>query len=328
LASQFLNNLIFGNNEINFFLSGGDLFHLISAPFINTFGTLASAVWSATEVFGATFDFGWGVMGDFFGSLADAYGHASQGDFAAALDDLINFGAGVLDRIKTLGTALMEILFPVALDLDGDGVELVSVESGVVIDADGDGVADRSGWVAADDGILAFDLDGDGAVTGLDEIRFADAAAGFDTDLEGLARHDSNQDGVLDAQDADFDRFLIWQDLDQDGVCDAGEARTLEHAGVAAIRLALNNAASLQAGNNVYNTTSWIDANGVERDAWDVGFRAGLHVAQSRDFDWGVITGGADGFFVEGNGQVIDLSAFLQSALNRAWDDGGGWFLT
>ena len=46
-------------------------------------------------------------------------------------------------------------------DLDGDGVELVSVENSTVqFDLDEDGIAEKSGWVQADDGMLALGRDG------------------------------------------------------------------------------------------------------------------------------------------------------------------------
>ncbi len=46
--------------------------------------------------------------------------------------------------------------FPVALDLDGDGVELTSViDSKAWFDITGDGTMHQTGWVGADDGLLA-----------------------------------------------------------------------------------------------------------------------------------------------------------------------------
>ena len=50
---------------------------------------------------------------------------------------------------------------PVVLDLDGDGVELVALEDSTAFyDIDGDGYRERMGWVAADDGLLAYDKNG------------------------------------------------------------------------------------------------------------------------------------------------------------------------
>jgi hypothetical protein len=61
---------------------------------------------------------------------------------------------------------------------------------------------------------------------------------GVNTDLEGLAKvFDTNQDQVFDVRDADFSKFGVWQDRNQDGVVDAGEFKTLQEWGIKAIDL-------------------------------------------------------------------------------------------
>ncbi|VFS92179.1 Uncharacterised protein [Raoultella planticola] len=41
---------------------------------------------------------------------------------------------------------------PIIIDLDGDGIETLSVSSGVFFDHDGNQFAENTGWVAPDDG--------------------------------------------------------------------------------------------------------------------------------------------------------------------------------
>ncbi|MBV7266499.1 DUF5801 repeats-in-toxin domain-containing protein [Erythrobacter ani] len=124
---------------------------------------------------------------------------------------------------------------PVVLDLDGDGAEFLGLDAGVTYDFDGDGVAEATSWVGADDAILAFDADGDGQVTDASEFVFGGNGV---TDLEAVAeRFDTNQDGVLDASDAAFAEFGIWQDADSDGVADEGEFTSLLDAGITSIGL-------------------------------------------------------------------------------------------
>ncbi|MEL0153286.1 MAG: hypothetical protein VW779_08695, partial [Halieaceae bacterium] len=48
---------------------------------------------------------------------------------------------------------------------------------------------------------------------------------------------DTNQDGVLDAQDERFDEFAVWQDHDSDGVTDEGELTSLTDLGIESIEL-------------------------------------------------------------------------------------------
>ena len=127
---------------------------------------------------------------------------------------------------------------PIVLDLDGDGVELVALdESTAFYDINGDGYRYNLGWAGADDGLLAYDKDGDGDIADRDEISFVGYVEGARTDLEGLHHFDTDGDGSLTSSDAEFGKFRVWQDLDQDGRSDAGELRTLAEAGIESIDL-------------------------------------------------------------------------------------------
>jgi Ca2+-binding RTX toxin-like protein len=155
--------------------------------------------------------------------------------------------------------------FPVVLDLDGDGVELTSVlDSTAWFDIKGDGTLHQTGWVGADDGLLAFDENGDGLITTGREIAFADRTAANDTDLEALrAEFDSNNDGKLDANDTEFSKFYIWQDKDSDGESDTGELLTLTQAGITSINLVSTGIGSYMIdGNKVNAFTSYTRADG------------------------------------------------------------------
>jgi hypothetical protein len=129
-----------------------------------------------------------------------------------------------------LGTALasplLRFIDPLTLDLDGDGIELTALgtagqagASTVFFDFDGDGFKERTGWVKADDGMLAIDLNGNGLIDNGGELFGQPARDGY----EVLETYDTFADGVIDAKDAAFARLRIWRDLDQDGITDAGE---------------------------------------------------------------------------------------------------------
>ncbi len=130
---------------------------------------------------------------------------------------------------------------PLVIDLDGDGIETVGVDGAVLFDHNGDGVKTGTGWVQADDGFLVFDRNGNGLIDtgaelfGVDTVKAdgSHARDGFDA----LRDLDSNGDLVFDASDAAFGNVRIWQDLDQDGVTDAGELRSLSDAGIVGINL-------------------------------------------------------------------------------------------
>lgn len=167
---------------------------------------------------------------------------------------------------------------PLVFDLEGDGLDLVNpAQSPIEYDADGDGDRDRLGWVGTSDALLALDRNGDGAIQLIDEISFVQDLAGAQTDLEGLRAYDDNGDGWLDANDAAFGRFQVWQDHDFDGVSQAGELKSLEEAGV--LRIGLTHVAGTgqdggALGNTVFGEASVIWADGSEGRIGDVELRA------------------------------------------------------
>ncbi|HQV14315.1 MAG TPA: calcium-binding protein, partial [Denitromonas sp.] len=130
---------------------------------------------------------------------------------------------------------------PLALDLDGDGIETIGADGTVLFDHNGDGTRRGTGWVKGDDGLLVLDKDGNGSIDsgaelfGIDYVKSDNTKAsdGFDA----LRDLDSNADGVFDANDAQFANVQVWRDLDQDGVSDAGELMSLTDAGIASIGL-------------------------------------------------------------------------------------------
>jgi hypothetical protein len=66
-----------------------------------------------------------------------------------------------------------------------------------------------------------------------------DAHGKAPTDLSGLVKAlDTNLDGLLNAQDAQFTEFMVWQDANQNGVSDAVQVRSLADWSITEINLA------------------------------------------------------------------------------------------
>ncbi|HEU4958345.1 MAG TPA: hypothetical protein VFT40_12050, partial [Sphingomicrobium sp.] len=134
---------------------------------------------------------------------------------------------------------------PIALDLDGDGqVSFLATDTGAAFDYGGGTVA--TAWVAANDGILVRDGNHDGQISA-DEIVFATSGS----DLEGLARYDSNGDGQLSSADEGFGDFGVWQDADSDGQVDDGELQSLTAHSIASISLSSDGQSYTAAGGDV-----------------------------------------------------------------------------
>ncbi len=159
---------------------------------------------------------------------------------------------------------------PLAIDLDFDGVELVSLANGThVWDIDNDGLGESTGWVAADDGLLAIDLNEDGVINNHAELFGTATTDGF-TILSG---YDSNGDGVIDASDADFSSLLIWRDANQNGYSESTEIQTLSEWGIVSIALGATEVSYSLEGNPVTHesTVTWSStAQSDVVDAWFV----------------------------------------------------------
>ncbi len=145
---------------------------------------------------------------------------------------------------------------PLTLDLNSDGqVNTLDINNGVFFDLDNSGFAEKTSWVAPNDGFLVLDrnqngtIDGGAELFGTETLLFngAYASNGF----EALADFDDNGDGQITADDSIFDDLKVWQDLNSDGVTDEGELKSLADLNIESFNL-----------NYTENVT--IDENNVE----------------------------------------------------------------
>ena len=133
---------------------------------------------------------------------------------------------------------LSNAIDPIILDLDRNGVALTTLDNGVSFDINADGIQDKIAWTAGTDGILAYDVDGNGKIDNGTEIFSPKFAGGSYADgLQALATLDSNQDGKIDANDEAFAKLSIWQDLNHNGISDAGELSSLADHQIASLSL-------------------------------------------------------------------------------------------
>jgi hypothetical protein len=210
---------------------------------------------------------------------------------------------------------------PLVLDLDRDGVELVSIyDANVRFDINNDGEADRVGWVSKDDGLLAIDTNKDGMINNQSEL-FGETDV-VSNGFANLSQYDENGDGIIDANDAVWNDLIIWQDANTDGISDAGEMITLNQAGIASINL---NAAETDyeiSDQYISHESTFTYTDGTTGQIVDAWFQAqNVDAAQdlfatdgtADSFLFSAISEAADtihGFNVT-DGDVLDLSALL-----------------
>lgn len=156
---------------------------------------------------------------------------------------------------------------PLALDLDGDGIETISADQSVLFDHDADGTKHGSGWLNRDDGFLVLDKNGNGFIDNGTELFGVDylkqngskATDGFDA----LRDLDANSDGVFDINDAEFANVRVWRDLNQDGISQTTELKTLADSGIASIGLnAVAASTNLWNGNRLTHTALYTKTDG------------------------------------------------------------------
>ncbi|MFM9111252.1 MAG: hypothetical protein ACKOPN_11820, partial [Prochlorococcaceae cyanobacterium] len=152
--------------------------------------------------------------------------------------------------VNRMGTGLVS---PLVIDLNGDGVQTLSLEQGVVFDLAGTGKPVQTGWVSAQDGLLAIDLNLDGVINSGAELlgtgtRLADGTLARDG-WRALAQFDANTDGLIDAQDAVWAQLGVWVDGNSDGITDTGELRSLRDTGIQSISLQRDATQIAQNGN-------------------------------------------------------------------------------
>ncbi|HFC6745187.1 TPA: iron-regulated protein FrpC, partial [Neisseria meningitidis] len=166
---------------------------------------------------------------------------------------------------------------PLALDLDGDGIETVATKgfAGSLFDHTNNGIRTATGWVSADDGLLVRDLNGNGIIDNGAEL-FGDNTKLADGSFAkhgyaALAELDSNGDNIINAADAAFQTLRVWQDLNQDGISQANELRTLEELGIQSLDLAYKDVnKNLGNGNTLAQQGSYTKTDGTTAKMGDL----------------------------------------------------------
>jgi Ca2+-binding RTX toxin-like protein len=158
---------------------------------------------------------------------------------------------------------------PIVLDLAGNGFAPTTVKDGAYFDLDQNGFAEKMGWTSGDDAFLAIDKNGNGLIDDGSEL-FGDktklsngkyAKNGF----EALKEYDTNGDGQIDANDADFANLMVWQDANGNGVSEDGELISLAAAGVVSISLGYKSFGEVtDSGTILGNIATFIKADGSE----------------------------------------------------------------
>jgi hypothetical protein len=167
---------------------------------------------------------------------------------------------------------------PIILDLNGDGVKTLSINSGVKFDLFAQGAAINTGWVSSGDGLLVLDRNHDGQINdGSELFGSATKLANGQTAPDGYAalrELDTNHDGVIDSKDAAFNDLKVWVDSNSDGVTEGGELHSLASLNIASVNTNAQVGSATDNGNILGLTSTYQTTDGASHNAADVWFLA------------------------------------------------------
>lgn len=165
---------------------------------------------------------------------------------------------------------------PIILDLDGDGVETISLSKGVYFDHDANTFAEKTGWVSADDGLLVLDINQDGQIDSGREL-FGNNTYLKDGTLAkngylALQELDDDHNGIIDSADAIWQQLNVWQDKNSNGKVDSGELLSLDSLKISSIATGYTNSKVIDDNGNTHQQDSSFTFNdgtrGASSDVW------------------------------------------------------------
>ncbi|PCI54061.1 MAG: hypothetical protein COB36_11180 [Alphaproteobacteria bacterium] len=225
-------------------------------------------------------------MAEYLEGIADDYGWAFDNPGAVFNEFLPQWMQDLIDDwVDAENAPPPTPVSPLVLDLDGQGIDLVSVlgADAVYWDIDQDGFAEKSGWISGNNGLLAIDLNSDGIINDHGELFGTDTVDGFTV----LSAYDSNVDNVIDVNDAQFADLLVWVDANSDGYSQSGELFSLTDLGITSINLNASLVDYDIAGNHVTHESTFT-INGQTQtivDAWFAYDNTNSHYQESYTLD-------------------------------------------
>jgi len=179
-------------------------------------------------------------------------------------------------QVAQINASYRPVSTPIVLDLDGNGIQTLSVDAGVRFDMLASGQAVQTGWVGAGDGLLVMDRNQDGSINNGSELfgsstNLADGTKAVDG-YQALAQLDTNHDGVISSADAQFSQLGVWIDGNADGLSGAGEVKSLAQLSITQLSLKAQTGTDTNNGNLLGLTASYQTTDGVSHAAADVWF--------------------------------------------------------
>ena len=158
---------------------------------------------------------------------------------------------------------------PIVIDMKQDGIDLGPPGEFVLFDVNGDGIHEIIQWVrrGGDEEFLALDLNENGEIDSRQEL-FGHATEFIGTEetathgFEALAQYDDaslggNEDGEITRSDRIWDRLLLWNDVNADGMSTATELRPLNQSVLQVLSTTAKASRRTDAAGNEFRYWAW-----------------------------------------------------------------------
>ncbi len=155
--------------------------------------------------------------------VATAAAQTQAGDPSGGLSEEERAGRAGKLAAPLAADATSQIFRPVALDLNGDGVQTTATNPAgttqpVEFNVDDSGFYKSTEWLSNSDGFLFLDRNMNGFIDSGKEL-FSNALVALNQrGLQGMKWVDSNYDGKITVADPVWDALKVWNDLNGDGV--------------------------------------------------------------------------------------------------------------
>ena len=121
---------------------------------------------------------------------------------------------------------------PIVIDLNNDGIKGTNLDYKINFDLDNNGFKEATSWIDNNDAFIVIDKNNNGTIDNGSELfgnkSISDSAYSYinsslNNGFETLKSYDTNNDGKIDSQDAEFDKLLLWQDKNSNGISETDE---------------------------------------------------------------------------------------------------------
>ncbi len=180
------------------------------------------------------------------------------------------------------GTVGLDVNSPLVLDLNKNGsLDLKSAWDKDVIsfDLNANETKVKTGWVNAQDGLLALDLNKDGMINSGSELfgeysekNEVSGKKTFKNGFLALAKYDTNNDKKIDQKDSVFSKLVVWTDKNTDGVSQKSELTSLSKAKIKSLNLKYKATKDFVEGNLIGLTSSYTSIDNKIHKMADVWF--------------------------------------------------------